>query len=1278
MTNSNSIPKHMITRRHKALRSVLAPLGALLAMLIILLGFTARAAAQLDTGAIAGTVLDPSGKVVQGAKVSIRGTDTGTAYSTVSSSTGYYVFPSVRPGNYDITVAASGFKTAIHRGLVVTVGEHSAQDITLAVGAANETVSVAAGAQTLESETSDIDDSIEPIQVEDLPLTVAGFRSPETLVFLVPGVVGTGEATSGTDPIKINGGQEEATDFLVDGITTNRQENGSGSFGILSPSIDAVNEFHISLSGLPAELGRTTGGIANFNTKGGTNDYHGTVYDFFKNAALDANSWFSNGDIAQQGNTAAARAEYKRPADTKNDYGFNLGGPIHIPHLYNGKNKSFFFFNWEQWRQNYGGPINSELPTPAELGSDGADFDFSSLLGTTPLGTSPCGETVYPGEIFDPQYDNTSIPCRYAGFGQTVTGAGGGYAATGAPTNKIPISRASTIAQNIVSTYLMPLAQKEVTGSNSYNYVQRSAGVLTNTAYSFRIDQNLGAKNKIWGFWNSRENTDSGGNSNLPVPIQTCCGTVNQLGKLFRAGWDWILSPSIVNSLTVGGNRSNNINKSKASQMGTDWDQKLGIANGFSDDFPVFEFYGNTFGGLGQQEDSTDTDNVVALNEILHWQHGAHSFKFGGDAQYHQYSWVSKIGGTCEGNAGCLQFWDNQTASDEDFWGQDGNSFAAFLIGEAGLLSNLNDLHAPRWITHYGAIFAQDDWKIKPNLTVNIGLRWSYDTPRREADGDTAIWDPTLPDAATTNGGEYPGALGALVFAGKGPGRNGSKNETWGTVYKKDFEPRVVFAWEPEGLDNKVVIRANAGIYYGPLVYADYGQGTVQGFTVQGNLFTNDPLDGPPLDGGLAALPTTPDLNPNQLDGTSTSADYIAKSNGRPAMVETWTLETQYQIKPHLFASLGYLGMHSTHLHAMLDFYNDMPDKDMALGDWLNWWAAAPGPLGWSGAPMEPYPNFTCQAGPPTCTWAWGVTEAQALRPFPQIEYINMDSYLQNLGQSSYDALEAKLEQRFHNGLNVLASYTFSKTLTDADVVQPYWSTLQNGGAVQDPENLRAEKAVSSEDVPNNFVVSYIYELPVGKGKALLGTASRPVNAIVSNWSVSGIQRYQSGQPMSIYGATGIPGKNSSVRFDRVAGQPVKNPAYKNPLDFNSTSNATACATGYFNCSAFYDPNLFTNRDPSGTGATGEGNPWRFGTMPRNSADIRGPGYYDEDFGIAKAFSIHDNIRAEFRGEMFDAFNRHIFTRPNSDLYSGNLSVGQIGGLQNGPRNVQFRLRITY
>ena len=283
------------------------------------------------------------------------------------------------------------------------------------------------------------------------------------------------------------------------------------------------------------------------------------------------------------------------------------------------------------------------------------------------------------------------------------------------------------------------------------------------------------------------------------------------------------------------------------------WSQKLALANGFSNDFPVFEFYGNTFGSLGQQEDSTDMDNVAAVNNIFHWQHGRHSFKFGAEWQYHQYSWVSSIGGTCSGNAGCAQFWDNQTALDENFWGQDGNSFAAFLIGEAGLMSNLADLHAPRWIMHYGAIFAQDDWKIKPNLTLNAGIRWSYDTPRHEVAGDTANLDPAKP--STT----WPGAIGALVFAGKGAGRNGSVNETWGTVYKKDFEPRLGFAWQPEfiNFDHKLVVRGSGGIYYGPLVYADYGQGSVQGFTVQGNLWTADPLDGPSLDAGFAALPTS-------------------------------------------------------------------------------------------------------------------------------------------------------------------------------------------------------------------------------------------------------------------------------------------------------------------------------------------------------------------------------------------------------------------------------------
>ncbi len=241
--NSNQIPKHTMTMCFQAIRSGLAPLGACLALLVMLLGYTTSAMAQLDTGSIAGTVLDQANKVVSGAQVSIRETTTGTAYSTVSSSTGYYVFPSVRPGKYDITVALTGFKTSIHRGVTVAVGASTAQDITLTVGATSETISVTAGTQTLEAETAEIDASIQPEQVEDLPLAVSGaLRSLSFLEFLVPGTVGPSMAgVTGTQMTKINGGQEEGTDYLVDGITTNREENGSGSFDIIAPSIEAVN-----------------------------------------------------------------------------------------------------------------------------------------------------------------------------------------------------------------------------------------------------------------------------------------------------------------------------------------------------------------------------------------------------------------------------------------------------------------------------------------------------------------------------------------------------------------------------------------------------------------------------------------------------------------------------------------------------------------------------------------------------------------------------------------------------------------------------------------------------------------------------------------------------------------------------------------------------------------------------------------------------------------------------------------------------------------------------
>lgn len=385
-------------------------------------------------------------------------------------------------------------------------------------------------------------------------------------------------------------------------------------------------------------------------------------------------------------------------------------------------------------------------------------------------------------------------------------------------------------------------------------------------------------------------------------------------------------------------------------------------------------------------------------------------------------------------------------------------------------------------------------------------------------------------------------------------------------------------------------------------------------------------------------------------------------------MVSSWNLEVQKEITPDLYFSLGYIGNHATHLHGLLNFPNDIPLSGLSLGICLN--ASVQFPIAGCPAPPETYPNL--YGAGPGFTYDNTMTMQQALRPFPQVGYINEDSYLQNVGQSSYDAMTAKLERRFHNGLNVLVSYTFSKTITDADSIQPYYSTLQSQGGTQNPYDLKAEKAVSNQDIPNNFVASYIYELPVGRGKRFLGSASGPVNAIVGGWRVSGVNRYLSGQPISFWGANGIPGFDTGIRPNRVAGQPVRRSGTFNPFTFVNDGNtgydhaSGACTTGYWNCSAFADP----NPNP------GVNVPYVFGNMPRNSADIRSFPFYDEDIGIAKTFTITERVKAEFRGELFNAFNRHVFNKPDSGVQDTNF--GQVSSTLLGPRNGQFVLRISF
>jgi hypothetical protein len=320
-------------------------------------------------------------------------------------------------------------------------------------------------------------------------------------------------------------------------------------------------------------------------------------------------------------------------------------------------------------------------------------------------------------------------------------------------------------------------------------------------------------------------------------------------------------------------------------------------------------------------------------------------------------------------------------------------------------------------------------------------------------------------------------------------------------------------------------------------------------------------------------------------------------------------------------------------------------------------------------------------------------TIAQALRPFPQYQSINSDCCLENLGQSTYNALLAKLERRFHNGLNLLASYTYSKTLTDADSALPAFVAFSGGGSIQNSFNLKNEKSLSYQDIPHTFVVSYIYELPMGKGKKFLNK-SGVVDRLVSGWEVGGVQRYQSGQPLAFGCATSIPSYDGCIRFNRVPGQPLLSPNHgafntgfiENPppsgviggkqtdvsacMEDNNTGLFTPvnpAVPGYFNCAAFQDPNA-----PGLVAQRG----WTFGNMPRIIGSVRSPRYINEDFSIIKRMHLFESHALIFKAELFNAFNRHVFTRPDTGLQDNTFGAG--GGTVNGPRNVQFTLRYDF
>lgn len=1186
--------------------------------------------AQTVYGSMAGTVTDPSGAVVAGAKIQAKSDQTGATLETQTTSAGAYRFPELPIGTYDVTINASGFQAQILTGVRVDLQVTTALDVTLKIGAATQSVTVNASAPTLQTESSDLTGSVSDQQYLDLPLALGGvgaLRSPEAFIFLLPGNTGPGTANSpnGIFFSKIAGGQDYGAEVLIDGLSQQRSENGS-SFDEEAPSVDALQQLTVTEAVPPAEYNRTTGGFENFATKSGSNNFHGMAYDLFKNTALDANLWFNGGNevmnCSGSNDTPACRATYATPVDRKNDYGGTLGGPVWIPKVYNGRNRLQFFFSWEQINYNRGASTTATVPTAAEKSGD---FSNPAIYNTSKiLGTNPCdGTPIYQGQIFDPS---------------TTKVVNGTECRTAFPGNVIPPGSMSAAASKLLSYFPAPSNPNAVFN----NFQFSSSSPLTNTTYTVRIDASITDKQKIWSSYSTRDNNLITGTPQiLPYPIDPNTWKQDFDTHFWRLGWDYTIAPTVLNHLIVGSNRSNSKNYAVPILSNTNWFNTLGIGNANSQNFPVITNQFTTQEGMSNNGDNID--NGLRVVESISWQKGPHSLTFGTDDRYQQYTPLA-------GNSPAINFYPAETAADPN-QPLTGNGLASEELGDAGNGNQNVFAHQSRWISWYYSGYVQDDWKVSKDLTLNLGVNYSVDVPRHEADNFTSNFSPTATDP------EY-GVPGALVF---GTNCNGC-NTKWADTYYKDIAPRIGFAYSPPWLNNKTVLRGGAGILYGPLQYDDFGGSMNTGYKSNPVFPSKNGFDPSfQIDNGFPAFNPPPNLDPGVYNGTYVPGSYIEKGAGRPAEIYDFDLQVQQQLATDLIMSVGYVGSEGQNLQANNQNINNMPLKDIALGDELS--ASLQNNTYGVAVPFPGY--FTL--------WGNGVTVQQALRPFPQYDFIDSGCCLQATGHSSYDALLVSLTRQYRNGLNLQASYTWQKNENDTDSALP--NTNPGQPQVQNPANLHQEKAISVQDVPQTFVLSYIYQLPFGRGKQWVSHG--PASYVVGGWKIGGVQRYQSGQPLPFCCSSGIPGWEQAIRYNET-GAPIKSSVYRsgwkhlNP--FNTSQGSDPTTNSFFNGAvdngataytsgaatpAFIDQNLEKYRN---------GGPFMLGNTPRVT-NIRMPPWFNEDFSVLKDTPIHENLGLEMKFEFLNAFNRHLFGSPdtNPNDYTFGIPTYQA----NLPRQIQ-------
>ncbi|MBZ5590839.1 MAG: TonB-dependent receptor [Acidobacteriia bacterium] len=1165
------------------------------AMLLSLFAFSGLFA-QGERGSITGLITDPSGAAIPNVEVIAKNVGTGIESKARTTEAGVYRIPYVDPGAYRVSASLTGFKTAVVEPVQVSVASVVTANMALEVGDVTQSVEVSAQSTQLETSSSELGYSVSEADYHAWPIDSNddGQRQIQSFIFnSLPGTNGC--SFQGT----INGGGEFSHEVLIEGMSIGRADL-AGDTAEYTPSVDAISEFTLQTGAVSAQYGGGLTAVANFNIKSGTNQFHGTAYDYFLNDALNANSFDNNA-------FGSPKSPFKQ-----NSFGADFGGPILFPKLYNGKNKTFFFFSYEGDRKiNDSAGALRTLPTAAFKQGDfsqlfNPDFTGRSESGTT-VGNDPAGNPVVFGAIYDPH--------------STTQLSDGSFVRTPFPGNIIPASDISKVSANIIKLAPFPDALLPTLFRN-YPGIGTCCPFFHLNTFGGKLDHVINDKHRLAVFINSSERLRYNGSnrSYLPVPgtASSPYATQDVHGTLIRATEDWVIGPHWLNHVGFGYNRLNNSNVSLS--YGQDWPSKLGLTGVAETTFPAITWAGTNYQGgtlnfLGRSNAGIEPNGSYIVQNDTTWMHGSHNIRFGLEIKEYYYDQDFR-GGT----SGGFRFTSDQTA-DPSNRTSTGYAFASFLLGAPASTSlNITQVNPQSHIWN-PAFYVADDWKVSRRLTVNLGLRWEIVGGLHEAKDRSSTLDPFL---ANPGADGFPGAL---VFLSQ-LHRSSFQDTNW-----KELGPRFGFAYQ---INSKMVLRGGYGLMYSPPIANQFGYATIDGYNGSHNFSTSkrDPVMY--WDNGYPAYNfTLPFIDPTLDNGQG--INYIPRNSNRQPYSQNYTLGIQFLLPRNTTLQTSYVGNQGRRLGASgLNNLNQLNPKYLSLGDALLDDVSDHPEI------KLPYPSFSGQV-------------AQALLPFPQYAPGGVFALFPYFGTSHYDSAQVVLTHRLSKGLGFLVSYAFQKTLTDTDS-QLYGYT--NGS--QDVNNRKLEKAVASFDHPQQLKLTWIYELPFGKGRQFLNRGG-VANQVLGGWTVTGIQNYQSGNALSIDSGIDTSGFlfNGNVRGDVLSGVPLKVSSH-GPFDY-----AGGTGQAYLNPAAFALPPTTAN-----------GTVLRLGTAPRYFGNLRGPRNPSENFGIFKRFSFREGTFLEFRCDLFNAFNRAGRGDPDTNL--SDSTFGQILDVGSGPREVQLALRLTF